>query len=146
MRELAMAECVVNVVLETAAGKLVRSVVLSMGRLREIDPANFQFSFQLLTRGTPAAQAALHLCEVPTSIRCRDCNRITACAAPPFECACGERNVEIASGREFSIDEIAFEDGSSFRPCTSAVELLSAQEDNLSLPRPMEIGSIGAEA
>lgn len=113
MRELAMATCVVDAVLQAAAGRLVRSVVLSVGRLREIDPANFQFSFQLLTRGTPAAQATLHLCEVPMSIRCRDCNRITACSTPSFECTCGRRNVEVASGQEFSIDEIDFEDGSS---------------------------------
>ena len=146
MRELAMAQCVVGVVLESAAGRPVRSVVLSVGGLREIDPANFQFSFQLLTRGTPAAQAALHLCEVPISIRCSDCNRITTCSAPPFVCLCGRDTVALVTGREFSIDEIAFEDGSSFRPCTSAAELLSAQEAKLPLPPAVEVDSVGAQA
>ena len=52
MRELSIAQSVVDVATRHAAGRQLRKVELSVGRLREVDPDKLHLAFDLVTQGT----------------------------------------------------------------------------------------------
>lgn len=59
MHELAVAESIVSMVDETAAGRRVRKVTLEIGTLTCISADALRFSFELAAEGTSAAGAEL---------------------------------------------------------------------------------------
>jgi len=61
MRELSIAQSVVDIAIRRAAGRPIRTVELSVGRLREIDPDNLHLAFGLVTQGTALDGARLQI-------------------------------------------------------------------------------------
>jgi hypothetical protein len=61
MRELSIAQSLVDVAASHAAGRPVRKVEVSVGRLREIDPELLRLAFQLVTSGTAMDGAQLQI-------------------------------------------------------------------------------------
>jgi Hydrogenase/urease nickel incorporation, metallochaperone, hypA len=61
IRELSIAQSVVDIATRRAAGRSVRKVELSVGRLREIDPDNLHLAFGLVTQGTALDGARLQI-------------------------------------------------------------------------------------
>jgi len=114
MHELAMADGLLNVVLEAARGRAVRFARLRVGRLHAVVPDSLQFSFHLLGEGTVAAGASLDLVEIPVAVQCKRCAAITDCPRPPFQCGqCSTADVSVVSGAELEVVELGLEDGTS---------------------------------
>jgi hydrogenase nickel incorporation protein HypA/HybF len=61
MRELSIAQSVADMATRRAAGRQVRKVEMSVGRLREVDPANLHLAFGLVTQGTALDGARLEI-------------------------------------------------------------------------------------
>ena len=61
LRELSIAQSVVDIATRRAAGRPVRKVEMSVGRLREVDPDCLHLAFGLVTQGTALDGARLQI-------------------------------------------------------------------------------------
>ena len=73
MHKLAIAESIVRIAGEHAAGRQVTKVYLKVGHLRQVVPSALSFSFELVAQGTPAEGAKLEMEEVPAVGVCKGC-------------------------------------------------------------------------
>jgi hydrogenase nickel incorporation protein HypA/HybF len=65
MHELALAQGVLDIVLDVARDEPVRLVRVRVGELQRVLPESLRFCFQLVAQDSPAAQAELVIDEVP---------------------------------------------------------------------------------
>lgn len=111
MHELAVAQAVLDVALEAAAGRRVTRVELRVGALRQVVPAALAFSFELVARGTAADGAELEIEPVPVVGRCRACGAESEQRGFPLRCtACGGLDVDVVRGQELSVEWLELED------------------------------------
>jgi hydrogenase nickel incorporation protein HypA/HybF len=112
MHEMGLAEGILAVVLDAAEGQKVRRIRLQIGNLQMVVPDSLEFSFQLVARDTPAAEAVLEIKEVPARFRCNQCEVVSEFNHPPYMCShCGASDVEFISGNQVLVDEVELEDG-----------------------------------
>jgi Hydrogenase/urease nickel incorporation, metallochaperone, hypA len=64
MRELSVAQAIVDVVTRHSQGRTVVGVEIRVGRSREVIPATLDFAFSLLTEGTALDGAELRIAQV----------------------------------------------------------------------------------
>jgi hydrogenase nickel incorporation protein HypA/HybF len=111
MHELGIMESAMASVLRRAADQgatRVHRIVLRVGVLSGAEPDALRFAFEIVARGTPAAEAVLDIDTVPARARCPDCARdfeagagfITEC--PLCHRLCGE----LLQGRELELARI----------------------------------------
>jgi hydrogenase nickel incorporation protein HypA/HybF len=116
MHEMALAEGILQIVLDAAEGEKVRKVSLHVGRLQMVAPDSLEFSFQLVAAGTPAAEASIEMQETPAVLRCGQCGAESELDLPPFNCRhCGASDVEVISGDEVLVDSVELENGETIR-------------------------------
>lgn len=116
MHEMALAEGILQVVLDAAEGETVRRISLRVGKLQMVVPDSLEFSFRLVAEGTPAAEAALEMEEIPVCMRCKRCGTESEMEMPPFSCRhCGETELEVVSGDEMLVDVVELASGSVIR-------------------------------
>lgn len=65
MHELALAQGVLDIVLEVAHDEPVRLVRVRVGELQRVVPESLQFCFQMVAQDSPAERAELVIDEVP---------------------------------------------------------------------------------
>lgn len=117
MHELSIAQSIVELTLDHAAGRPVRRVHLVVGHLRQVVPAALEFSFELVTQGTPAEGAVLEMEAVPIDARCDACGVESRQAGFPLRCdACGSLDVGVTRGEELLVDWIELEDTDDAQP------------------------------
>ena len=75
MHELAIAESVVEAILERTEQRQVTTVRLAVGRLSGVVPDALEFCFELATAGTPLEGATLEIVEPSGRAHCRGCDR-----------------------------------------------------------------------
>jgi hydrogenase nickel incorporation protein HypA/HybF len=110
VHELAIAESVVQIAADHAAGRRVLKVELSVGHLRQVVPSALEFAFEIVARGTPVEGAELELREVPPAGVCRTCEVSTALERFPFSCErCGGYDIELTHGEELLVDALEVE-------------------------------------
>jgi len=113
MHEMAIAQGILDIVLEAAAGNAAETVVrikLQVGEMTEVEPEALTFCFAALAAGTAAAAAQLDVEVMPLIGRCRDCGREFKVERFRFLCPeCGSAGVEIISGRELRVEHLEVE-------------------------------------
>ncbi|MGE5446297.1 MAG: hydrogenase maturation nickel metallochaperone HypA [Ignavibacteriales bacterium] len=116
MHEMGLAEGILDVVLNATEGQKVRRIRLQVGKLQMVVPDSLEFSFQLVSDGTPAQEAVIEIEEIPARFRCKRCGVESEINHPPFTCPrCGAPDVEIASGDQVLVDEVELESGVTIR-------------------------------
>jgi hydrogenase nickel incorporation protein HypA/HybF len=111
MHELAIAQAVIAIAGEHAAGRRVNAVYVKVGRLRGVVPAALEFSFALAAEGTPAEGARLEIEAVPAAGVCRRCGAESELDGFPFACgACGGLDLELIRGEELLVDSLECEE------------------------------------
>ena len=111
MHELSIADAIVRVASEHAAGRPVYRVDVKVGHLRQVVPASLAFAFQLVSEGTVLEGAELVIEAVPAAARCRACGAETEQEDFPFACAaCGGLDVEVVRGEELLVDALELEE------------------------------------
>ena len=128
MHEMALAEWIVGVVFDAAAGQEVRRVRLQVGKLLMVVPDSLLFSFELLTDGTPAAGAALEIEDVLARWRCRPCGAESRTDLPPFQCQhCGAPDLEVVAGDELIVDAVELKSGLTIRRRQAPTDAVSQE-------------------
>jgi hydrogenase nickel incorporation protein HypA/HybF len=114
VHELAIADAVVRIACEQAAGRRVAAVELKVGHLRQVVPDALTFAFELVAAGTAAEGAELLVEDVPLAGRCRGCGAEEALAGLPLCCpACGALDVELTAGEELRVEALQLEEALS---------------------------------
>ncbi len=114
MHELSIAESVVRIAEQHAAGRPVAAVELKVGHLRQVVPAALEFAFQLVAQGTCVEGAELVMEEVPAAGRCRRCGTESELDGFPLACpACGGLDLELLRGEELLVDALELEDATT---------------------------------
>lgn len=103
MHELAIAESVVEAVLERTADRRVTTVRLQVGRLSGVVPDALTFCFELAASGTALEGTALQIEQRTGRAHCRGCDRDFDVEDLILLCDCGSADVEVLAGRELNV-------------------------------------------
>ena len=106
MHELAIAESVVDAVLDRTGEQRVTVVRLRVGRLSGVVRDALEFSFELAAASTPLEGAALEIEEPGGRLRCRSCGTDTPRDDLILLCECGSADVEVLAGRELELRSV----------------------------------------
>jgi hydrogenase nickel incorporation protein HypA/HybF len=111
MHELSIASSIVDIVWEHArqqGGGRVTGVTLRIGRLSCVSEDALRSSFDLVTEGTPLADASLSVIDVPVRIWCAVCQAVVELPGiQRFACpACGHLSGDVRAGRELDLESI----------------------------------------
>lgn len=88
-------------------GGRVSSLELIVGKLSGVHADSIRFAFELLSPGTLAEGAALHISEPPAHVRCLDCQAQSPVDELVMHCPrCGSGHVSIEGGRELLLQSI----------------------------------------
>jgi len=113
MHELPVTMSILSIVLEHASAAQASKVIkidLVIGNLSGFVPECIQFQFDILKRGTIAAEAALCFQEAESKLHCRNCDTIYSPDDFNLRCpTCGEQEIEVISGRECHVESIEVE-------------------------------------
>jgi hydrogenase nickel incorporation protein HypA/HybF len=111
VHELSIAESVVRIASEHAAGRPVARVELKVGHLRQVVPDALAFAFRLVAEGTAVEGAELVMEEVPPAGRCRRCGTESELDGFPLRCpACQGLDLELLRGEELLVDALELEE------------------------------------
>jgi len=108
MHEMAIAQGILNIVLNTAienqVGK-VTNIKLLIGQMTQIEPESLKFGFAALSMGSIAEGASVEITIVPLVGQCNSCRQKFAVERYCFLCPnCNSANVTVLSGRELAVE------------------------------------------
>ncbi len=111
MHELGIMQSALAAVLDQARthqAARVNRIVLRIGRLAGVDPEALAFAFDVVTKDTPAAGAALTIDHVPARARCTHCAEdFEVESGWIFTCPrCSRLSGELVQGRELELSRI----------------------------------------
>lgn len=111
MHELALAESIMHLALDHAAGRRITGVGVKVGALRQVVADSLSFSFELLVQGTAAEGALLEIEGVAAAGRCGRCGAESRIRAFPLRCEhCGELGLEVIRGEELRVEWVEVEE------------------------------------
>lgn len=114
MHEVSLMENLLAIVGKVAAdqdGSPVSLVHLRIGEMSGVNADALRFAFDVMAKGTAAAEAELEIEKVPLRVRCRCCGAEAHPRDFVFICeVCGGVDVEILGGREMEVDYILVRD------------------------------------
>jgi hydrogenase nickel incorporation protein HypA/HybF len=117
VHELSVASAIIDTATRHADGRLVTSVQLRVGHLRQVVPESLAFYFEHVARGTPCEGARLDQEVVPAVLECDDCRYEWELDAAAFRCPlCGSAGVRIAGGDELEVESIEIEEDACIAP------------------------------
>jgi hydrogenase nickel incorporation protein HypA/HybF len=99
MHELAIAQSVVDAVLDRLPENRVTRVVLQVGKLSGVEPDALRFCFEL-------AGAELEIVEPAGLAWCETCRTEFGLSRPILLCACGSADVRVISGDQLLISSV----------------------------------------
>jgi hydrogenase nickel incorporation protein HypA/HybF len=110
MHELSITQSMLDLVLEQAekaGAKEVGKINLVIGEMTGVVDRAVQFYFDFLSRGTAAEGATLSFEVIPTTARCRNCEKEFELGEFDWTCPyCKGNNIEIIGGKELFVESI----------------------------------------
>lgn len=105
MHELSICASIAEIVDRCASGRVVRTIHLRIGRLRQVVPETLSYCWSIVSAGSSLDGSLLDVEDVPVRITCRSCGASTELDdLPLFLCAqCRGVDVSVVSGEEFLI-------------------------------------------
>jgi hydrogenase nickel incorporation protein HypA/HybF len=111
VHELSIAESVVRIASDHAAGRRVSRVDVKVGHLRQVVPSALEFAFELVAPGTPVEGARLAIEQVPAEGICRSCGARSVMSEFPLRCSrCGDLDLDVIRGEELFVDSLELEE------------------------------------
>lgn len=110
MHEMSLAEGVLSVVQEATrahAQCTVRTVRLEIGALAAVECDALRFAFEVVKRGSVAAEAALDIIELPGAAWCMQCCGQVRIDARGDSCPrCGSFQLQVTGGDQMRVKEL----------------------------------------
>jgi len=115
MHEMGIAMQVVEIaaasIPEHLKGSRVQGVYLKIGKLSSVVPDSLRFCFDIVSKDSAIAGAALYIEEIPVTARCKSCGNNWTIDGPAFSCPrCTSGTIELTSGQELDISSIEIEE------------------------------------
>ena len=112
MHELSLCRTIVGIAERAAAGRVVASIQLDVGQLRQVVPETLVYCWGVVTETTPLAGSSLVVRSIPAVIGCTECGAATTLrGVPMLVCgSCGGGTVTVNSGEEFLVRSIDVKD------------------------------------
>lgn len=111
MHEMSITQGIIDLCLEHAGGRRVRSLDIEIGELGTVVPEAIEFCFEACSRETLLEGARLNIIRVPGMGLCQECRRQTPLAELYDSCRlCGSSLVSVITGEELRVREIEVED------------------------------------
>jgi hydrogenase nickel incorporation protein HypA/HybF len=105
MHELALTQCIVDMVADHAGSRRVRRITVEAGMFTCVMPDALRFCFGLVAAGTVLEGARLEILEVKATARCRACGGTFFQDTLWTACPCGARDFERLTGEELRVKE-----------------------------------------
>ncbi len=113
MHEMSLCEGIVQVLEDQAEAQhytRVKQVWLEIGALAGVEIEAMRFSFDVVTRGTLAEHAQLHIIETPGQGWCLPCAKTISISQRHDPCPdCGSYQIQVTGGDEMRIKELEVE-------------------------------------
>jgi hydrogenase nickel incorporation protein HypA/HybF len=110
LHELAVTESVLEIAqrhAREAGASRITDIYLVIGRLSSVVDESVQFYWDIISEGTPAQGARLHLRRVPVEMTCLDCELTYRPAEGELICPrCDGARVRVVTGDEFHLEAI----------------------------------------
>lgn len=110
MHEMALAESMLEIVLQTARGSDAARVTLirvEIGALSQVEPEALRFCFDVVTRDSPADGARLEIQRTPGEAWCMPCGTTVPLCKLGDGCPhCGSYQLGISQGQAMRVREI----------------------------------------
>ncbi|MGD0542685.1 MAG: hydrogenase maturation nickel metallochaperone HypA [Tepidisphaeraceae bacterium] len=120
MHELSIAEAILDLARRNVPlGGTLRSVRITAGPMRGIDPQCMQMAWQAIGQG----DVALNLSELPWRMQCADCGRRWEQPELAERCACGSPQVRPVGGDELQLVSIEVDDAEEERSSSCTCKL-----------------------
>lgn len=111
MHEMSITQGIIDLCLEHASGRRVRSLHVEIGELGSVVPEAIEFCFEACSRETPLEGARLNIIRVPGLGECQECGLETSLTELYASCRhCGSNRVVIVTGEELRVREIEVDD------------------------------------
>jgi len=111
MHEMSITQGIIDLCLEHAGLRRVRSLNVEIGELSSAVPEAIEFCFEACSRETLLEGAVLNIIRVPGMGQCLECGRETPLTELYGSCGhCGSHRVAIVSGEELRVREIEVDD------------------------------------
>ena len=112
MHELSIAHNIVKIVTDNVVdypGARVNSITVMVGIYSGVDPEALKFSFPIVSEGTAAEGAELHIDSVPFKLTCKECGS-SSVVSESMRCpVCGSIEIAVELGRELTVSSIDLE-------------------------------------
>jgi hydrogenase nickel incorporation protein HypA/HybF len=107
MHEIGLCEPLLEAVERRAAGRRVAAVTFRVGTLHRVVGASMDQAFELVSAGTVAEGATVHLVTIPVTVVCGDCGASATSDELIAVCPdCGGTAVRITGGDELILESI----------------------------------------
>jgi hydrogenase nickel incorporation protein HypA/HybF len=114
MHELSVAQSIVDIIqvhVPEAELANVRTVRLKIGSVAGIVQDSLEFSFGVITAGTPLAHTALTIETIPFTVKCNQCGKESLNEQGIILCSyCGSSDTTVVAGTELQIGSIELDD------------------------------------
>lgn len=111
MHEMSITQGIIDLCLEHAGDRRVRTLDVEIGELSSVVPEAVEFCFEACSRETLLEGARLNIIRVPGVGQCLECGRETPLTELYGSCRqCGSSRVAIVSGEELRVREIEVDD------------------------------------
>ena len=111
MHEMAITQGIIELCLEHAGGRTVRSLDIEIGALSSVVPEAIEFCFEACSRETLMEGARLNIISIPGLGHCLECGLETPLMELYGACShCSSNRVTIVTGEELRVREIEVDD------------------------------------
>jgi hydrogenase nickel incorporation protein HypA/HybF len=111
MHEMSITQGIIDLCLEHAGKRRVRSLEVEIGELSSVVPEAIEFCFEACSRETLLEGARLVIIRIPGAGHCEECGRKTPLMELYSSCRhCGSNRVTIVAGEELRVREIEVDD------------------------------------
>ncbi len=111
MHEMSITQGIIELCLEHAGSRRVRSLDVEIGELGSVVPEAIEFCFEACSRETLLEGALLTIIRIPGRGLCQECGKETPLAELYGSCElCGSNQVVITAGEELRVREIEVDD------------------------------------
>ena len=111
MHEMSITQGIIDLCLEHAGGRRVRSIDVEIGELSSVVPEAIEFCFEACSLETLLEGARLTIIRTPGAGYCLECRQETPLTELYGSCChCGSSRVSIIAGEELRVREIEVDD------------------------------------